>query len=212
MSGYRHIASQFNIAFVYTTTGFVCRRHKFLYHPIKKDERRETGMTTENMTPKAVADCTAGSGKIAAQRNAKRTRARITISTETQSYLALNWQRAAAGVRNASSDRRFTTPQSIRSHVFDLERWAFWYRLRNRSRLRLKLSRPPVAKGGRGDSRDVKAQIAVTVRSDGIFGANGSLAVFLVKKIRRVNDRRSNKRRFSSFTRPAGLAQLHRTS
>jgi hypothetical protein len=86
--------------------------------PIKKDECRETGMTTENTAQKAVADCTAGSGTIAAARCANRTRVRIGTSTQTRSYLALNWQRGQVNAGFTSRDRRFHTPQPTTSHVF----------------------------------------------------------------------------------------------
>jgi hypothetical protein len=81
----------------------------------KKDESHHTGVTTENTAPKAVANRIPQPGQNAAQRYANRTRARIGTSTQTRSYLALNWQRAEIGLPHTSGDRRFPTPRQRRN-------------------------------------------------------------------------------------------------
>jgi len=75
-------------------------------------------MTTENTALKGVADCMLRSRQIAINRHRHRTRARTGISSEIGLYLALNWQRPAAGGRHRSRARRFLTPQSITVHAF----------------------------------------------------------------------------------------------
>jgi hypothetical protein len=47
------------------------------YNRVKKEELRDTGVSTENTAPKAVADRMPGLAQIAAQRNANRTHTRI---------------------------------------------------------------------------------------------------------------------------------------
>jgi hypothetical protein len=68
-------------------------------------------MTTENTALKGVADCMLRSRQIAINRHRHRVRARTGISSEIGLYLALNWQRPAAGVGHTSRARRFLTPQ-----------------------------------------------------------------------------------------------------
>ena len=79
---------------------------------------RETGLKTENTAPIAMADRMAGSVKIAAARCASQTPEAIAPSIQSGSYLALNWQQAAAKVRHTSIGRRFPTPQPTTSHLF----------------------------------------------------------------------------------------------
>jgi hypothetical protein len=84
----------------------------------KKRNAGDTGVTAENTASKAIADPMLESAQIAVDVRANRTRARIGISSETGSYVALNWQRVDINARCASRGRRFPTPQPTTSHVF----------------------------------------------------------------------------------------------
>jgi hypothetical protein len=84
------------------------------YTCIKK-ERCDIGVTAENRATKGIADRMPKSAQIAVDACANRTRARIGISIETGSYLALNWQCGQIERQLTCRDRRFPTPLQRRS-------------------------------------------------------------------------------------------------
>jgi len=112
---FRHIATPFRRSTSWRT-GVRPQTSRIFYTTTKKE--KEIGVITKNIVPKAVANRTPVFVRIAARPQANRTRSRTLTSAQFYSYLALNWQRTAAMVRNTSRDRRFPTPQPTTTHLF----------------------------------------------------------------------------------------------
>jgi hypothetical protein len=148
------------------------------YTTHKKRRISDTGVTTENTAPKTIADHISELEQNAAKRKANRTRARIATSTQTRSYLALNWQRGQVNAGFTSRDLRFPTPQPTTAPVFrpnqrgkGISLLPIW--LRN-SGVRCHACSGAAAGGEAGGQRRAAAKLPRSIRSQGIFCTNGS--------------------------------------